>query len=483
MIVLKFGGTSVGSGERIRGVARIVLDHADQRPVVVTSAMSGVTDALLTLAGAAASGDTAALKHGLADLERRHREAAQAIDPDADWSVLADLLTRLAAALADRAGTDETRDALASFGERLAVTLVAGALRRLGGQALAWDRPIIVTDARFGAATPDMRATRRLAREALATARDNVLVAPGFIGQTPDGRGTTLGRGGSDYSATLLAAALGAVACWIYTDVDGVYTADPRVVRDARVLPAVSDATAGRLAMSGAKVLHPRSVAPAARYGIELRVRNTFRPDHPGTAIAPPSAITHGLPLAVAGRAALTALALTGPGLAEIPNLFGRLCAAASEAGTEIIQAALPVPGHDPQVMLDTEHALAAAQRVAAEFASERAQGHVRGVGCRDGLALCTLVGDDLPATVLLAAQRALAGERIMPLSQSANADALSFVVPAASLTAAIRALHRDVIIPALLAAEQRPARPYPAGQWAAGGRPQRHRRAGAPQH
>ena len=487
MLVMKFGGTSVGTGERITNVARIVLAHQDRDPVVVTSAMTKVTDALLSIAASAALGDESACESQLAALITRHNQAATAIDPAADWAELARLIAALrasvSAVLATRDSSAAARDSIASWGERLAVILVGGALTMQGGDVLAWDAPIICTDAHFGEATPRVELTRRSAVNVLEAAEGRIIVAPGFIGRAADGRVTTLGRGGSDYSATLLAVALHADTCWIYTDVDGVYTADPRIVREAQILPIVSYATAGRLSYCGAKVLHQRSVAPAARRDIKLRVCNTFRPEQPGTVIAATSPEIRGRPQAVAGRGKLCAVALTGHGLPEIPNLFGRMCKAVTEAGAEIILAAHPVPGYDPQVIIESVHQAAVIAQLEREFTDECEGGHVSEVTAQPDLALCALVGDDLNNTIITLAQRALATNHISPISQSASRDALSFIIPEAELDSAIRHLHHEVIEPALREAAQHASRPYADGQWAAGGRQQQRRRIISPEH
>jgi aspartate kinase len=496
MIVLKFGGTSVGTGERMLHVARIIQAQRERRPVVVTSAMSGVTDSLLALAAAAARGERAACDRGLAALRERHLDAARIINPDADWRALSSQLEALGAEVAQvlerRDGSAAARDALAARGELLAVTLLAGALQALGSPVLAWEAPVIATDDHFGDATPRIAATRTAARRALAWASGRpwdacagmadisttILVTPGFIGRTDDGRLTTLGRGGSDYAATLLAAALDAEACWIYTDVDGVFTADPRLVADAEVLPRISAAAAGRLSSCGAKVLHPRTVAPAARQAIELRVRNTFRPEQPGTVIDTSSAGSRPGPQALAGRRGLCAVGVVGAGVAEIPALFGRLCAATLDVQGEIVQSAHPVVGHDPWAIVDAAHVDAIAERLEREFAQERAQGLIEGIAVRRDLALCTLVGARLGHTHLDRAQRALAAEHIAPVGLSACPDALSFIIPETALGRAMIRLHDAIIKPTLRAAAERPDRPYLDGALPAGRIRSRTRRA-----
>ncbi|HEY7356738.1 MAG TPA: aspartate kinase [Ktedonobacterales bacterium] len=447
MLVMKFGGTSVGSGERVLHVAGIVLAHREQQPIVVTSAMSGVTDALLALAQAAALGDAAACESQLTALVTKHHVAAETINPEADWSALPCKLEALRASVAEmrrrRDGSAAASDALVSWGERLAVTLVAGALETLGQPALAWDSPLIATNERV---LPLAGPTRALAEAALAEAGKRVLVGPGFIAQMPDGRVTTLGRGGSDYAATLLAAALHADACWIYTDVDGLLSADPRIVEDAQILPAVSPQMAGRLSYSGAKVLHPQSVAPVARQGIPLRVRNTFRPEHPGTLIAADAGAAGSASQAITGRRGLAAIIFSGDGLPEVPHLFGRMCQAMIGSGIEMVLSVHPGTGYDPQIIVNAAQAAGALEQLTLVFAAELAQGQISGISVCDGLALCTLIGEELDSGVLTEVQRTLAAEDMAPLVQTAGPSALSFVLRERELERAIRSIHREVI-------------------------------------
>lgn len=451
MLVMKFGGTSVGSGERILHVARIVLAHLDQQPMVVTSAMSGVTDALLALASAASAGDADACAAQLTALVSKHHDAARTIDQEADWRDLHRKLELLRSSVADVLAKHDcssaARDVIVSWGERLAVVLVAGALRSLGQPALAWDLPLIGTDEE---AKPLAETTQQLAAQALLEAGDALLVAPGFIAQMPDGSITTLGRGGSDYSATLLAAALQAGACWIYTDVDGVLSADPRIVQEAQILPFVSPQTAGRLSYSGAKVLHPQSVAPVARLGIPLRVRNTFRPEHPGTLIAHLQSEQHGLSQAITGRRNLAGIVFAGDGLPEVPHLFGRICQAMTNAGVEIILSVHPGTGYDPQIIVNKAHVSIALEQLSQEFASECALGLVSSISIHEGLALCTIIAEELGNQVLEQVQRTLVTEGIVPLVQTAFPSVLSFVLYERELDRAIRSIHRQVIEPAL---------------------------------
>jgi aspartate kinase len=451
---MKFGGTSVASADSMARVAAIILEHRQRQPIVVTSAMVGVTDSLLRLAATAAGGDREACSLQLRMLRRRHHLAAARIAPQSDWCLLQQTLCELQRAVDELLQVGVTsaawRDRIASFGELLAVTLLAGALQARGVAALAWREPVIVTDDRFGEARPDLAATAAAGECLRQRAGNTTLVTPGFIGRTADGQITTLGRGGSDYSATLLAAALGSEACWIYTDVDGVFSADPRLVPDAVVLDHISTATAGRLSYCGAKVLHPRSVAPAARHGFELRVRNTFAPGRPGTLIQTArehaGSPTRGRVQVVVGRANLCAVGLSGPGLPEVPHAFSRLCRAVGEAGADIIQSAHPVLGHDPEVLVDAAHAAAIKPLLSAEFAHEQRLGLIDAVSLRGELALVSLIGDDLPAAVLAQTQAALAAERVECRHQMASPEVLSFLIPESMLPRAVSRIHRELV-------------------------------------
>jgi aspartate kinase len=456
MLVMKFGGTSVGSGSAILHVAGIILDHQHRHPLVVTSAMSGVTDTLLRLAESKSAGNATGALEQLAGLRERHLAAAHAIDSGSTWTdlhrVLGDLEISVAAPSTEPVLSISERDGIAAFGELLAVTLVTGALEKRGGAAVACLEPIILTNDLFGEAAPDLEATAEAAKRLLHHVGAAIPVTAGFIGCTRDGRVTTLGRGGSDYSATLLADAVSAEACWIYTDVDGVFSADPGVVPEAQVLSRISAATAGRLSYCGARVLHPRSVAPAARSGIELRVRNTFHPQHAGTLIqSKPLDVPalRGHPLVVVGRRNLTAIGLVGSGLAEIPQAFGRLCRVVTEAGAEIIQATHPVPGHDPEVIVDSAYIREIESRLAKEFAGERHRGLVTGFSAREGLAQLYLLGDELHASTLAGSQRSLAEAEIGWLHQTASAEAVCFIVEENQLDRAVRCLHQDMIVAA----------------------------------
>ena len=294
MIVAKFGGTSVADAEAIGRLIEIIRSRASCQPVVVVSALAGVTNDLLALAHQCGSGDGAALDASVAALLERHESIARelpgcsaAIDP-----IAADAaeLRREVRAARDRRLSPAELDAVAGRGELWSSRLVAAALAGAGLDADWVDiRPILVTDGRFGRATPYTQVLLKGARDHLKPLVESgrIPVTQGFIGATATGVATTLGRGGSDFTAALLGAALGAERVEIWTDVDGLMTADPRIVPSARTLPAASYDEAAELATFGARILHPATALPLVRAGIPIVILNSRHPERSGTTIGP----------------------------------------------------------------------------------------------------------------------------------------------------------------------------------------------------
>jgi aspartate kinase len=294
MIVAKFGGTSVADGAAIGRLIGIVRSRIPDRPVVVVSALARVTDGLLGLASMVHAGDSISLDAAIAALVDRHAAAAGELPGAA--LVLPAIAEDASALRRDLDGAlgrmlrPAELDALAGRGELWSSRLVAAALEAAGLAATWVDiRPIMVTDDRHGRATPYMHALADRARECLRPLVDagRIPVTQGFIGATVDGTPTTLGRGGSDFTAALLGAVLDVERVEIWTDVNGLMTADPRIVPSARTLRAASYEEAAELATFGAKVLHPATAQPLVRSGIPIVVLNSIRPEDPGTTIEP----------------------------------------------------------------------------------------------------------------------------------------------------------------------------------------------------
>jgi aspartate kinase len=302
-LVIKFGGTSVGEGAAFSRAAAIAAEAAQNGPVaVVVSAMDGTTDVLLGLARATAGsaprtsiggtreGSLAEVYRSLADrhLQATRKAVPEDLIPGVEERLWA-ILDRMAEAVDAPADNPiARRDAIASFGERLSAEILAGAIAGLGAPALAVTGDPIATNGDFGEAEVLAGETRRRTDRYVWPMLDlgTVAVVPGYLGRTPDGSVTTLGRGGSDLSATVLGRALGANEVWIMSDVDGVLDADPALIPGARLIPHLSYREAAQFAALDAEVLHPKTTAPAAAAGIAVRVRSTFNPDSPGTRIS-----------------------------------------------------------------------------------------------------------------------------------------------------------------------------------------------------
>jgi aspartate kinase len=298
MVVMKFGGTSVKDPDAVQRLARIVRREQGISgvPVVVVSAMSGITDQLLDAVSAVQRGDADLASQKVAVMRDRHRAAAEALLQGEACGEVVDALERQwreAAALLHamavlREVSPRSRDAVVAMGELASSRLVAAALTSLGTPAQLVDaRQVLVTSAEHGQAQPDQASTAARLHEHVLPLQQAGIVAVlgGFIGATLDGVTTTLGRGGSDYSASLFGAGLRAREIQIWTDVDGMLTADPRVVSGARPLPSLSFAEASELAYFGAKVLHPSTIAPAVADGIPVKILNSHRPEVAGTTI------------------------------------------------------------------------------------------------------------------------------------------------------------------------------------------------------
>jgi aspartate kinase len=342
VIVCKFGGTSVGDAEAIRRTASIIKSRLDRQPIVVVSALGGATNVLLGLAEQAARGQLIGALRAVQNLRERHmKEATTLLGSDDAATEVTDELSGMFDELASLAEalsvlghiTPRSLDTVASYGEQLSSVLVTAAFRCAGLPAEHVDaRKVMMTDDHFTRAEPQADAIADAARRhLLPLSRDGkVPVLGGYIGATVNGGiTTTLGRGGSDYSASLIGAALQSDGIEIWTDVDGMLTADPRVVPAARTIEQVGFEEASELASFGAKVLHPYTIAPAVRIGIPVCVLNSRRPDGKGTLItfdAPKRPVT-----AIAGKSAVTLIKVRSPRmlltegfLAELFGIFER---------------------------------------------------------------------------------------------------------------------------------------------------------------
>jgi aspartate kinase len=348
MIVMKFGGTSLAGAAQIRQVGSIVKRFARSGPVVVVSAMAGVTDDLIALAETSVAGLPRHVSRRLDRLQRRHQREARLLGlSDGSGSRLERELQALFSELEGvchgvlllRELSRRSLDLISSFGERLSALLVTGHLRALGLKAQYVDaRDHIVTDESHGAAAVDFDATHRRVRKGLLPGlrKGGVPVVTGFIGRTRHGATTTLGRSGSDYTASILGAALRAREIWIWKEVDGVCTADPSLVKSARVVPRISYQEAAEMAHYGAEVIHPKTMLPARRARIPIRIKNTFKPDAPGTLITARPGARGTAPLLVSSIDGMALVTVEGTGIFGQPGMILRLLTPVAMAGTNI---------------------------------------------------------------------------------------------------------------------------------------------------
>lgn len=352
LLVMKFGGTSVGSIDGLKNVLSIVEKARQywEAVVVVTSAFSGVTDAILDSVRQAALGDLSCFEQTRQMLLDRHCEALQVFVNDQQQRKLAEEaidqlisgLTNLVRAVAVLGeSTPRALDAIVGYGERLAARVLTFALQASECNAVTVDATrLIVSDSQFQAAVPDFEQTDAQTNQVLQPlfAAGAVPVVTGFIAATAEGVPTTLGRGGSDYSAAILAVALKADEVWIWTDVDGVMTADPRLAADARTISELSYREVAELAYFGAKVLHPKSIRPVVEAGIKLRVLNTFNPDNNGTLITDSGEEYHNGTIikAVTAIRSVQLITVEGRGMLGVPGVAARIFSAVATTGATV---------------------------------------------------------------------------------------------------------------------------------------------------
>jgi bifunctional aspartokinase / homoserine dehydrogenase 1 len=459
-LVVKFGGTSVGSAPAIYQAAEIGSTHRREgySVVVVTSAMSGVTDALLGAARAAVEGDRPRLREIHEALHIKHHTAARdllgsgdecQVVVDAIDQRLGELLLLCEAFSVLGEASPRALDAVSALGERMSVHLLAGALRKLGTPAMPIDGAEVVrTDDTFQNAAPDMAETRRLANELLGSlmADSIVPVVTGFIGSTSDGVVTTLGRGGSDYSAAILGAALDAQEVWIYTDVDGVMTADPRVVPDVRTLDTLSYREMSELAYFGAKVLHPKTVLPALERGIPIRIRNTFRPSHVGTLVVGRSEDSSGVLKGVTAIRRQSLVTIEGRGMLGVPGIAARAFGSVARTGTSVSMISQASSEQSICFLVSQDSSEVVVDALRREFDHELARHDIESIWTLDETVIVTVVGGAIKQTPGIAGRvfGALGQEgiNVIAIAMGSSECSISLVVEASDAEQAVRCLH-----------------------------------------
>jgi aspartate kinase len=460
LIVMKFGGTSVGDASRIGHAADLAIESAAQghQVVVVTSAMSGVTNDLIRAAQQAAQGHwDARIRDRLLE---RHRSAADELmaGDDAHKQVAMEALSRhierfekLCYGLSMvHELTPRLLDAISGIGEMLCAPLLAGAIAARGWRSEAINATeLILTTDQFGAAQPLVDDTRRQTRaRLLPLLADNVVpVVTGFIGATADGVLTTLGRGGSDYSATIVGTALDADEVWIWTDVDGVMTANPAEVPDACTLPEISYTEASELAYYGAKILHFKTILPASRKGIPVRILNSFNPRLPGTRVS-----ADGHPAARGVKAVtsirdIALIAISGKGLQGIPGIAAKAFDVVAAQQANILMISQASSENNICFVINAPEAprVVRALRVAFEF--ELMRGDIEDINAEHSVAIVAAVGEGMKGTPGIAAKvfgaLGAADVNVIAISQGSSEQNISLVVMEKDAAEAVRSIHQ----------------------------------------
>ena len=457
LLVMKFGGTSVGGAAAIESLAAITREQRSAwgQVVAVVSAMNGVTDMLIKGAQAAAAGDRTIHPTIARQLRERHSAAlAELIGapgaPGAEVERLIDefeLLCHSVHVLGE--ATPRALDAIVSLGERMSVRIVAATLRARGIPAEAIDATeLVITTSDFGNAVPLQPQTRVRIRSRLKPLLDAdvVPVVTGFIGATESGATTTLGRGGSDYSGAILAAALDADEVAIYTDVDGVMTTDPRLDPDAHVIETLSYAEMSELAYFGARVLHPRAVRPVIERDIPLRIRNTFNPDHPGTLVRQRIEPGDRAIKAVTSIKGMSMITVEGRGMIGVPGVAARTFGAVASAGANVLMISQASSEQSICFVVPMAVSRAVVQSLEEGLKHELERRDVDRIAARDAVVIVTAVGAGMRDTPGVASQvfGALAVRQInvIAIAQGSSESAISLVVGGGDADEAVRAIH-----------------------------------------
>jgi aspartate kinase len=458
---MKFGGTSLGDAQCIRRAVQILRAAANDGAIVaVVSAMGGVTNRLIDAAHMSETGNMrAAGELGEALLKQQHDAVKDLIDRHEERAKLsADIEKIIEQAMGLCRGTallreltPRTLDAISSVGERLSALVVAAALCELGVNGVAVDATeLIVTDNASGRAEPLMAQTREcsMARLKPLLAQGSVPIVTGFIGATADGMLTTLGRGGSDYSATILAAALDAAEVIIWTDVDGVLTADPRLVSEARTLREISYNEAAELAYFGAKVLHPKTLHPVAEAGIPVWIRNSFAPERTGTKIT-----TTGHPTARGVKAItaindVTLITIGGRGIVGLPGVAAKTFTAVAGAQANVLLISQSSSENDICFIVNSADAGPTVEKLREAFAFDLAHNEVEHITVNPEIAIVAVVGDRMRGMPGIAGRTFSAlgrsGINIIAIAQGSSEYNVSFVVEADKMRHAVQSLHSE---------------------------------------
>lgn len=462
MLVMKFGGTSVGDAGRIAEVVRIVKRETERDPkiAVVVSAMSGVTNTLLKAAHTAAQGDYAQAEMLCKELLRKHRLAVLELVKDA--SRCESLLKQVEEIIEQSSrlcygiyilgeASPRALDAIASVGERLSSRIVAAAMQEVGLDAEAVDAmELIVTDNNFTDAAVQMPETVEKTRVRLLPMLNNgqIPVITGFIGATREGFTTTLGRGGSDYSGGIMGCCLQADAVWIWTDVDGVMTADPSIVPNAKTLPEITYSEAAELSYYGAKVLHPKTILPLVKDCIPLTIKNSFRPDNPGTLIAARTNSAGTDIKAITSITNVSLITISGRGMMGVPGIAAKTFSAVAGQNVNVLMISQSSSENNICFVVASSEVERTCAALRKSLEVEFYHKHVEEISVQDDVAILAVVGERMKGTPGIAARIfgavGRSGANVIAIAQGSSEINISLVLNKNEIARAVVAIHDE---------------------------------------
>lgn len=457
MQVLKFGGTSVANAENIKLVAEIIVKASKKdRTIIVVSALGGITDTLLAAAALAGEGNES-FREKLAIIEQRHLDTVKKLLPVARQSQILSLVKKCCNEIEDICNgifllgelTPRSKDRIAGYGEWISSQIVSAFLNASGVDASWKDaREIIVTNESFTAAEVDFKFTKEKLENFFLNDNNNLYIIPGFIAATREGISTTLGRGGSDYTAAILAAGCNASVLEIWTDVSGMMTADPRITANARVIPHISYHEAMELSHFGAKVIYPPTIQPVMSRNIPVWIKNTFLPDEPGTIIESVASVNGNIVRGISSINQVSLVSLEGSGMIGIPGFSRRLFEALSAEKINVILITQSSSEHSICVGIEAAVASKAKQAVDTAFAHEIALGKVEPLRVETDLSIIALVGENMKSHPGISGRMFSAmgrnGVNIRAIAQGSSEKNISAVISTADVRKAINVLHEE---------------------------------------
>ncbi|MEO6731692.1 MAG: bifunctional aspartate kinase/homoserine dehydrogenase I [Ferruginibacter sp.] len=457
MQVLKFGGSSVKNAENINKVIAIINEKLNiGKTIVVVSALGGITDILLQCSKLASEGNEA-YKEYLLEAEQRHLQTAKELIPITRQSSLLSLVKTLCNEIEDicngifllRELSERTRDRIVSYGEILSSQIIAAGFQSEGATAEWKDsREIIITNSNFGAAVVDFATTNKKVNDYFKNSTSSLFILPGFISSDATGATTTLGRGGSDYTAAIIAAALDADVLEIWTDVSGMMTADPRLVTNVKIIPQISYQEAMELSHFGAKVIYPPTIQPVSSKGIPTWVKNTFAPQDNGTVIQDETTANGSSIRGISSINSISLLSLEGSGMVGIPGFSKRLFEALAANKINVILITQSSSEHSICVGVDAMVADDAKAAIDEEFAYEIETKKVDPIKVEKELAIVALVGDNMKSHPGISGKMfgnlGRNGVNVRAIAQGSSERNISAVISTHDVKKAINVLHEE---------------------------------------